>query len=76
MYPPSVHGMKAEHMADVSNVVGLLLYSLDDLEDIAREKGGVRQLLDEKWHKGLPSQRRTRPSRYGGGSLPRLYTSG
>ncbi len=27
------------------------LYSLDDLEDIAGKKGGIRQLLDEKWHK-------------------------
>jgi hypothetical protein len=29
----------------------LLRYSLDDLEEIATEKGGIRQLLDEKWVK-------------------------
>jgi hypothetical protein len=28
-----------------------LLYSLDDLEEIAAQKGGIRQLLDEKWRK-------------------------
>ncbi len=28
-----------------------LLYSLDDLEDIAAQKGGIRTLLDEKWRK-------------------------
>jgi len=26
-------------------------YSVDGLEDIAARKGGVRQLLDEKWRK-------------------------
>jgi hypothetical protein len=35
----------------VANLGDLLLYSLDELEDIAAEKGGVRQLLDEKWRK-------------------------
>jgi hypothetical protein len=35
----------------VANLGGLLLYSLDDLEDMAVAKGGVRQLLDEKWRK-------------------------
>jgi hypothetical protein len=34
--------------ADLAN---LRLYSLDDLEDIAAKKGGIRQLLDEKWRK-------------------------
>ena len=29
----------------------LLLYRLDDLENIAAEKGGIRQLFDEKWRK-------------------------
>jgi hypothetical protein len=29
----------------------LLLYSLDELEEIAAEKGGIRPLLDEKWRK-------------------------
>jgi hypothetical protein len=37
--------------ADVSRVGDLLLYSLDDLEAIARDKGGIRALLDEKWRK-------------------------
>jgi len=32
-------------------VGNLLLYSLDDLEDIAATKGGTWQLLDEKWRK-------------------------
>jgi hypothetical protein len=35
----------------VSNLEDLLLYSLDDLEEIAAEKGGMRQLLDETWCK-------------------------
>ena len=30
------------------NLGDLLLYSLDDLEDMAREKGGIRQWLDKK----------------------------
>ncbi len=33
------------------NLGNLLLYSLDDPEDIAAEKGGIRVLLDEKWRK-------------------------
>jgi hypothetical protein len=37
--------------ADVSNLGDLLLYSLDDLEEIAAKKGDIRQLLDEKWRK-------------------------
>ncbi len=41
--------LRMQREADVSNVEDLLLCSLDDLEDIAREKGGVRQLLEEKW---------------------------
>src|SRR5215472_4222592 len=43
--------LRVQREAEVSNVGDLLLYSLDDLEDIAREKGGIRQLLDEKWRK-------------------------
>ena len=35
----------------MSNLGDLLLYSLDELEDIAAEKGGFAQLLDEKWRK-------------------------
>lgn len=37
--------------ADIANLGDLLLYSLDDLEDIAAAKGGIRQLPDEKWRK-------------------------
>jgi hypothetical protein len=43
--------LRVQREADVSNVGDLLLYSLDDLEDIAAAKGGIRQLLDEKWRK-------------------------
>src|SRR4029079_13250623 len=43
--------LRVQREADVSNLGDLLLYSLDDLEDIVREKGGIRSLLDEKWRK-------------------------
>jgi hypothetical protein len=43
--------LRMQREADVSNLGDLLLYSLDELEAIAAEKGGVRQLLDEKWRK-------------------------
>ncbi len=43
--------LRVQREADVANLGDLLLYSLDDLEDIAREKGGIRLLLDEKWRK-------------------------
>src|SRR5690242_5066565 len=43
--------LRVQREADVSNLGDLLLYSLDDLEAIAAEKGGIRQLLDEKWRK-------------------------
>jgi hypothetical protein len=43
--------LRMQREADVSNLGDLLLYSLDDLEEIATEKGGIRQLLDEKWRK-------------------------
>jgi len=36
---------------DVANVGDLLVYQLEELEAIATEKGGIRQLLDEKWRK-------------------------
>lgn len=42
---------RVQREADVANLGDLLLYSLDDLEDIAAEKGGIRVLLDEKWRK-------------------------
>jgi hypothetical protein len=40
--------LRVSRESDVSDLGDLLLYSLDDLEDIAAEKGGIRQLLDEK----------------------------
>ena len=43
--------LRVQREADVTNLGDLLLYSLDDLEEIAAEKGGIRQLLDEKWRK-------------------------
>ena len=43
--------LRVQREADVSNLGDLLLYSQDDLEEIAAEKGGIRQLLDEKWRK-------------------------
>jgi hypothetical protein len=43
--------LRVQREADVSNVGDLLLYSLDDLEDIAAKKGEIRMLLDEKWCK-------------------------
>jgi hypothetical protein len=43
--------LRVQREADVSNLGDLLLYSIDDLEEIAAEKGGIRQLLDEKWRK-------------------------
>src|SRR5215470_3490486 len=43
--------LRVQREADVSNLGDLLLYSLDDLEEIAAEKGGIRQLLDKKWCK-------------------------
>ena len=41
--------LRVQREADVANLGNLLLYSLDELEDIAAKKGGVRVLLDEKW---------------------------
>ena len=43
--------LRVQREAEVSNLDDLLLYSLDDLEEIATEKGSIRQLLDEKWRK-------------------------
>jgi hypothetical protein len=37
--------------ADVSSVSDLLVYSLEELEAVAEQKGGIRQLLEEKWTK-------------------------
>jgi hypothetical protein len=43
--------LRVQREADVSNLGDLLLYSLDELETIAAEKGGIRTLLDENWRK-------------------------
>ncbi|HEV8191524.1 MAG TPA: hypothetical protein VGP82_08565 [Ktedonobacterales bacterium] len=43
--------LRVQREAEVSNLGDLLLYRLDDLEDIAAKKGGIRQLLDETWRK-------------------------
>ncbi|HEV8194377.1 MAG TPA: hypothetical protein VGP82_23245 [Ktedonobacterales bacterium] len=43
--------LRVQRVAGVSKVGDLLLYSLDDQKDIAAEKSGIRQLLDEKWRK-------------------------
>ena len=37
--------------ADVTNVGDLLVYSLEEWEALAEQKGGIRRLLDEKWAK-------------------------
>lgn len=43
--------LRVQREADLANVGDLLLYILDELEQIAAGKGGIRQLLDEKWRK-------------------------
>ena len=43
--------LRVHREADVSNLGDLLLYGLNDLEDIASQKGGIRHLLDETWRK-------------------------
>ncbi|HEV8194208.1 MAG TPA: hypothetical protein VGP82_22390 [Ktedonobacterales bacterium] len=43
--------LRVQREADISNLGDLLLYSLDDLEEIVAEKGGIRHLRDEKWCK-------------------------
>lgn len=43
--------LQLQREADVSRVSDLLVYSLDELEAIADEKGSIRRLLDEKWCK-------------------------
>jgi hypothetical protein len=37
--------------ANVSSVSDLLVYSPEELEAVADQKGGIRRLLDEKWTK-------------------------
>jgi hypothetical protein len=43
--------LRLHREADVANVSDLLVYSLEELETIAEQKGGIRLLLDEKWVK-------------------------
>jgi hypothetical protein len=43
--------LRLHREADVSSVSDLLVYSLDELEAVAEQKGGIRRLLDEKWAK-------------------------
>lgn len=43
--------LRVQREADIANVGDLSLYSLDELEVIAAEKGWIRMLLDEKWRK-------------------------
>jgi hypothetical protein len=43
--------LRLHREADVANVSDLLVYSLEELETIAEQKGGIRLLLDEKWAK-------------------------
>jgi len=43
--------LRVQREADIANVGDLLLYSLDELEEVATEKGSIQSLLDEKWRK-------------------------
>ncbi len=43
--------LRVQQEAAVESLGDLLLYSLDELEVIAADKGGVRALLDAKWRK-------------------------
>jgi hypothetical protein len=43
--------LRVQQEAAIESLGDLLLYSLDELEQIAADKGGVRSLLDEKWRK-------------------------
>lgn len=43
--------LRLHRNADVASVSDLLIYSLDELEALAEQKGGIRRLLGEKWMK-------------------------
>jgi hypothetical protein len=43
--------LRLHREADISTVSDLLAYNLEELEAVAEAKGGIRQLLDEKWTK-------------------------
>jgi hypothetical protein len=43
--------LRLHREADVSSVGDLLIYSLDELEQVAVRRGGIRRLLQEKWEK-------------------------
>jgi hypothetical protein len=42
---------RMQREANVSNLGDVLLFSLDDFEEVAAGKGSIRHLLDEKWRK-------------------------
>lgn len=46
-----VVNLGVQREADVSNLGDLVLFCLDDWEDIAAETSAICHLLDEKWHK-------------------------
>jgi hypothetical protein len=39
-----------------AGVVDLLVYSLEELEAVAEQKGSIRRLLDEKWTRAYRAQ--------------------
>jgi hypothetical protein len=43
--------LRLHREADVSSLGDLLVYSLDELEQMAQRKGGIRRLLEERWTK-------------------------
>jgi hypothetical protein len=43
--------LRLHREADVANVGDLLLYSLDEWEALAAQRGGIWRLFDEKWVK-------------------------
>jgi hypothetical protein len=43
--------LRLHREADVASVSDLLVYSLEELEAVAAQKGGIRRLLEEKWEK-------------------------
>ncbi|HEV8190909.1 MAG TPA: hypothetical protein VGP82_05425 [Ktedonobacterales bacterium] len=45
-------GDEVQQEADIINLGGPLLRSLEELKAFAAEESGIRQLLDEKWRMG------------------------
>jgi hypothetical protein len=48
--------LRLHREADVASVSDLLVYSLEEWEVVAEQKGGIRRLLDEKWAKVYKAQ--------------------